>query len=171
MKRLSWGFAMVAKRQQSGGLSAERVSELESHLGYWLRFVSNHVSQSFQKKVEGAGVTVSEWVVMRELHRLGPTSPTELTEKMGMTKGAISKLISRLERKDLLVRSIIQADRRNHVIELTPTGTALVPSLAQLADQNDSEFFGHMGARARDELGALMKEIVRVHQLKSVPVD
>lgn len=30
--------------------NAAAVSELEAHLGYWLRFVSTHVSHSFQKK-------------------------------------------------------------------------------------------------------------------------
>ena len=33
-------------------------SELESHLGYWLRLVSNHVSQSFADKLGARGVTV-----------------------------------------------------------------------------------------------------------------
>jgi DNA-binding MarR family transcriptional regulator len=149
----------------------ESASELESHLGYWLRFVSNHVSQGFQRKVEAAGVTVSEWVVMREMRRLGPTSPTELGQKIGMTKGAISKLVARLERKELLIRSVTEADRRNHVIELTPAGRTLVPTLARLADQNDEEFFGHMSKRARGELIAAMKEIVGLHQLKTVPID
>jgi DNA-binding MarR family transcriptional regulator len=162
---------MVSMQRRTRGSSGESVSELDSHLGYWLRFVSNHVSQGFQKKVESGGVTVSEWVLMRELLRLGPTSPTQLSQKMGMTKGAISKLISRLERKELLARSVIETDRRNHIIELTLAGSALVPSLAQLADQNDSEFFGHIPKETRDELVALLKKIVRFHQLKTIPVD
>ena len=34
-------------------------SHLTSHLGYWLRHVSNHVSQAFARKVEQQGVTVA----------------------------------------------------------------------------------------------------------------
>ena len=30
------------------------VPELTAHLGYWLRFVSNHVSRAFARKVEAA---------------------------------------------------------------------------------------------------------------------
>jgi hypothetical protein len=41
------------------------VSQLEAHLGYWLRAVSNHVSHAFKMKVETHGVTVAEWVVLR----------------------------------------------------------------------------------------------------------
>lgn len=165
------GKPTFPSRQRPPIAASEPVSELESHLGYWLRFVSNHVSQGFQRKVEAAGVTVSEWVVMREMHRLGPTSQTELGQKIGMTKGAISKLAARLERKELLIRRIIETDRRNHVIALTPAGKTLVPSLARLADQNDEEFFGHMSKRMRADLVEAMKEIVRIHQLKAVPID
>ena len=44
------------------------LSPLESHLGYWLRYVSNHVSHAFALKVAARGVTVAEWVVLRELY-------------------------------------------------------------------------------------------------------
>jgi DNA-binding MarR family transcriptional regulator len=154
-----------------GEAAIPSVSDLESHLGYWLRFVSNHVSQSFQRKVEAEGVTVSEWVVLRELYRLGPTSPGEIGRAIGMTKGAISKLVTRLESKGLLTRKVLDKDRRNHVLEPTPAGRALVPILAQLADRNDEEFFGHMPRQARDDLMDAMKEVVRLRRLKTVPLD
>ncbi len=38
---------------------------LTSHLGYWLRYVSNHASHAFARKLDGRDVTVAEWVVMR----------------------------------------------------------------------------------------------------------
>ena len=43
------------------------ISDLTTHLGYWLRLVSNPVSQAFARKVELAGVTVAEWVFLRAL--------------------------------------------------------------------------------------------------------
>ena len=146
-------------------------SALEAHVGYWLRFVSNHVSQAFQRKVEATGVTVAEWVVLREMLRLGPTSPSALGAAIGMTKGAVSKLVARLERKALLSRAIVESDRRNHVIALTPEGRALAPALAALADRNDEEFFGHMPQPARAALIATLRDVVRLRDLKAVPID
>ena len=43
------------------------VSELTQHIGYWMRFVSNHVSHAFMLKVEAQGVTVAEWAAMRQM--------------------------------------------------------------------------------------------------------
>ena len=40
----------TAALPQAAHPNSVSVSELEAHLGYWLRFVSNHVSHSFQKK-------------------------------------------------------------------------------------------------------------------------
>lgn len=150
--------------------SAE-ISDLEAHLGYWLRFVSNSVSQAFQRKVEAEGVTVSEWVVMRCLYGLRETSPGALADAIGMSKGAISKLLTRLEGKALVHRAVRAHDRRQQMIALTPEGEALVPRLARLADDNDAWFFGHLSPETRAELRALMQEIVRRHHLESVPVD
>ena len=158
--------ASVADTDNTAG-----VSELEAHLGYWLRFVSHHVSQSFQKKAEANGVTVSEWVVLREMFRLRCTSPTVLAQVAGMSKGAVSKLIDRLEGKGMVSKSILLADRRQHSIELTSEGEALVPVLADMADQNDEEFFGQLPPELRENLLVAMKQVARTHQLKSAPLN
>ena len=42
--------------------SLAKPAALENHTGFWLRFVSNHVSHGFARKVAGSGVTVAEWV-------------------------------------------------------------------------------------------------------------
>ena len=68
---------------------SEPVSDLETHLGYWLRYVSNHVSQAFARKVEARGVTVAEWVVLRELYDADDALPARIAERIGMTRGAI----------------------------------------------------------------------------------
>lgn len=149
----------------------EAISTLETHLGYWLRFVSNHVSQAFQRTVEAEGVTVSEWVVLRRLYDLDQTSPGALAEAIGMSKGAISKLLARLEAKALVQRTIREHDRRQQAVALTPDGAALVPRLARLADDNDARFFGHLSPESRAELRALLQELVQRHHLESVPVD
>jgi DNA-binding MarR family transcriptional regulator len=144
---------------------------LEGHLGYWLRFVSNHVSHAFSLKLQGRDVTVAEWVVMRELFERESVAPSEIAERIGMTRGAVSKLVDRLEAKSLVTRSAGREDRRYQALALTQAGRALVPQLAALADQNDAEFFGHLDPAARAQIEQAMKEIVRRRGLRAMPVD
>ncbi|MEI9903824.1 MAG: MarR family transcriptional regulator [Asticcacaulis sp.] len=79
-------------------------SKLSAHLGYWLRFVSNHVSHGFALAVEAQGVTVAEWVVLRQLFDHGAMPPSRIADELGMTRGAITKLADRLLAKALITR-------------------------------------------------------------------
>ena len=146
-------------------------SDLTAHLGYWLRYVSNHVSHAFARKVEAHGVTVAEWVLMRQLLEERVLAPSRLAERMGMTRGAVSKLADRLIAKSMLVRAADPEDGRAQTLSLTPAGRALVPKLAALADLNDAEFFDHLAPDDRAALLRIMQEIVKKRGLKSTPVD
>ena len=115
------------------------ISNLQTHLGYWLRLVSNSVSDSFARQLEQHGVTVSEWVALRLLYDLPDATHADLTQRMGLTKGAVSKVIARLQEKQLLSRQGDADDARALRLRLTAAGEELVPRLAALADANDAQ--------------------------------
>jgi DNA-binding MarR family transcriptional regulator len=147
------------------------ITPLDAHAGYWLRWVSNHVSHAFELKVESHGVSVAEWVLLRHLFDSAESHPSQLAESLGMTRGAISKIVDRLSEKGYVLRASAAGDRRYQTVKLAPSGRKLVPILAAVADQNDAEFFGHLSLAERTALIATLKEIVNRRQLKGVPVD
>ena len=151
--------------------SAQSASDLTAHLGYWLRDVSNHVSQAFARKVEAHGVTVAEWVLMRQLLDEAAVAPSNLADRLGMTRGAISKLADRLVAKSLLRRAADPEDGRAQTLALTPAGRTLVPGLAALADANDAEFFAHLTPDDRAALLRILRGIVEKGGFTSPPVD
>lgn len=150
---------------------AADVSGLEAHLGYWLRAVSNHVSHAFKTKVEGHGVTVAEWVVLRALLAEDGVKPSELATTLGLTRGAISKLVERLVIKDLVSVRSDALDGRAQVVTLKASGRRLVPKLAALADENDAEAFGHLDPSQRTSLLETLKAIADHLELRGAPVD
>ncbi len=145
------------------------VSDIEAHLGYWLRTVSNAVSQSFARSVEAEGVTVAEWVFLRMLYDVELIVPSQLAERMGMTKGAISKLADRLVEKDLVVREAKADSKRGQTLMLQPAARQLVPRLAALADQNDAAFFGALSPAERNQLEQILRRIARERHLGDIP--
>jgi len=147
------------------------VSPIEAHLGYWLRFVSNQVSHAFSLKLAAQDVTVAEWVVLRELYEKEEVVPSLIADRLGMTRGAISKLVDRLAAKSLVLRRPNEEDRRYQALALTGEGRKLVPELSSLADRNDEEFFGHLAPPERAMVERIMKDIVRRHGMRTVPVD
>lgn len=147
------------------------VSALEDHLGYWLRFVSNQVSHAFARKVAALDVTVAEWVILRELYDADTLVPSALAEKIGMTRGAISKLADRLAAKSLVIRKASDDDRRYQTLALTREGRALVPRLAAIADENDAAFFSHLKPAERKAIENAMRAIVRRHGFRTIPTE
>jgi len=135
-------------------------SPLEAHLGYWLRFASNHVSLGLSQKLAARDVTLAEWVLLRTIHARDVGAPNRLARDLGMTKGAISKLVDRLAGKGLASKAAMTSDRRHQDVWLTPEGRALVPELAALADANDAEYFGHLSVAERETLEATLRDIV-----------
>lgn len=145
-------------------------SPLDAHLGFWLRFVSNHVSARFQKLLEAQGATVTEWVALRTLFDRAETSHAELIDALGMTKGAASKIVSRLEEKGLATRQLAAGGGRGQLLTLTDAGRALVPVLAAQADENEAHFFAHLGDAERAALLRAFQALAAHHQLKEIPV-
>ena len=145
-------------------------SHLTEHIGFWMRLVSNSVSYTFAQKLETSGVTVAEWVVLREMYgRDETTSPSEVADLTGLTRGAVSKLITRLLDKGLVNRQESSEDRRYQDIKLTAKAVSLIPKLAVLADKNDDAFFSCLNKSDRHQLKSLLQKIADHHELKTMP--
>lgn len=146
------------------------VSALDAHLGFWLRYVSNQVSGRFQAQLEQQDCSVSEWVAVRTLYNRPAISHAQLIQALGMTKGATSKVLSRLQQRGLVKRTLAEGSNREQLLELTAKGKNLVPRLAALADANDEHFFGNLSAAERGALFTALKKLVAEHNLPGPPV-
>jgi DNA-binding MarR family transcriptional regulator len=152
--------------------SKKGISDLKKHIGFWMRTVSNHVSHSFAKKLESQGVTVVEWVVLREMYDCkGKIAPSFIAKMTGLTRGAISKLIDRLLEKGLVTRAESLMDRRYQEIELTRQAKQLLPKLAFLADENDEESFFVLSISERKILLELLKKTAEFNKINKLPIE
>ena len=133
--------------------------------------VSNAVSQEFARVLAGQGVTVAEWAMLRALYGIEAVAPTVLARKMGMTRGAISKLADRLLEKGLIERAGNPDDKRGHRLSLSAKGLSKVPLLASMADRNDTMFFAVLNVEEQDALRDLLRALIDRHGLPAMPVD
>lgn len=145
-------------------------SNLTDHLGYWLRAVSNRVSQDFAARLAAEGVSVAEWVMLRSLLEAA-LPPSQLAETMGLTRGAITKLADRLIARGLIARRASEADGRAQTLALTRKGAALVPRLATIADANDAAFFSSLSAADQRVLLRMMQELSTHHGITAAPTE
>lgn len=116
-------------------------------------------------------MTVSEWVALRSLYALESSTTSALVNALGMTKGAVTKVVDRLVHKGLVARAPDPTDGRIQRVALTRAGRGLVPKLAALADANDEHFFGHLSPQERRALVKTLHEVVTRHGLTRIPTE
>ncbi len=137
----------------------ESTSGLHDHVGFWLRRLSDKVHVSFERKLAAHDVTVSQWNVLVALYRGNGETVGEIARYLQTDVAAVSRLIDRLQDKELAQRVTDPASRRRVPIELTARGRALVPTLIELADQNDDAFFHVLSAKEHQHLVSLLQQL------------
>jgi len=145
--------------------------DLEVHLGYLLRRVSNHVSGAFARALKAKHTSVAEWVVLCRVHERPGITPGELAEALNLTRGAVSKVIDKLEAKSWIVRSTKPQDSRVQLLSLTRSGSRNLPQLAEIADQNDRAFFDVLHTSEKTTLRRLLGKLTELHHIRDVPVE
>lgn len=152
-------------------LRSTAAPDLESHLGYWLRRVSNQVSGAFARALQTKQISVAEWVVMCHVQRYPGITPGEVAEMLDLTRGAVSKVIGKLEAKRWIARSTKQQDGRVQLLSLTHLGRRILPELAEIADRNDRQFFEGLDAEERAILRRLLAKLTELHQIRAIPIE
>lgn len=145
--------------------------DLEAHLGYWLRHVSHHVSGAFARALHQRRTAVAEWVVLCELARRAGLTPTELAARLDLTRGAVSKIVAKVQSKGWVAQAAKPGDGRVQLLSLTRRGRRMLPVLAEIADRNDRHFFDGLAAREQATLLRLLRKLATLHQMRGVPID
>ena len=85
---------------------------------------SRRVKQYAQSKFKelGFGVTVDQWVVMKQLYVKGNLSQTEIAELVFKDMPTLTRIIDLLCNKELAVRTPFENDRRKFSVSLTDKG-------------------------------------------------
>ncbi|GAA4616876.1 hypothetical protein GCM10023195_75130 [Actinoallomurus liliacearum] len=118
----------------------------------------NAISQLNRLIAERMGVTASDLDCLHVLNQRGPATAAELARHVGLTPGAVSRMIDRLDAAGCIKRTNDPQDRRRVLIEPTGDGLARIAAyytgLTARAHE-DLEVFGP------DELEALLRFIER----------
>ena len=105
--------------------------------------------------LEADGVTAAQFKVLIIVQQFGVDTPAELCRYLSLDSGSMTRMLDRLEQKNLIIRRRSDADRRQIRFELTDDGQ-------QLADR-----LPHIGADAMNQLvGALEpSELVELERI------
>lgn len=152
-------------------VETDSIAGLDSHLGYWLRRVSNHVSGAFARSLQAREVSVAEWVVLRQVSQQPGIHATVVSSTLGLTRGAISKILDKLELRGWISRGVDPADARLQLLTLTRKGLRAIPELSAIADQNDKKFFACLTPSEQQTLRHLLVKLVEQNNIQIIPTE
>ena len=98
---------------------------LERQVCFALAVASRTVISVYRPVLEPMGLTHPQYLVMLALWGDEPLSVTELSRKLELDAGTLSRLLKRLEAADLVTRDRNPADERSLAVALTPRGREL----------------------------------------------
>jgi len=140
------------------------IGAAQSNVNYWVKHTQGCFSESFVRLEKRWRLIPSEWAVLREMYRPRASGLAELAQKMGMTQGGMSKLLTRLVKKGYINRITAEFDRRFKSVFLNDYGRQSVPILAEMEKSVDREFFGPLRGGGRYRLTQYMKRILTANR-------
>ena len=96
----------------------------DDSVGYLMRRIISLVAQGVERELEPSGLTNAQWVPMLKLYMGCASTAAELARQCELDAGSMTRLLDRLEAKQLCSRIRSSDDRRVVNLELTDTGRA-----------------------------------------------
>ena len=104
----------------------------DDSVGYLMRRIISLVSQAIEREMEPTGLTNAQWVPLLKLHMGVASTVAELARECDLDAGSMTRLLDRLESKQLVRRVRSSEDRRVVNIELTVAGRAAAKGIPQI---------------------------------------
>jgi DNA-binding MarR family transcriptional regulator len=90
------------------------------------------------------GVSAAGGLVLGLLRDSGPMSPSELGERLIVTRATVTGVVDSLERRSLVRRTPNPADRRSVLVELTADGRRTVQDVRTLIHRNEKAWMSSL---------------------------
>ena len=102
---------------------------IDESIGYLIKRVRSMLSTAVEREIAEHDVTYEQWgVLLMILTQRGETAAV-LAREMDCDTGSMTRMLDRLEAKDLIVRTRSTDDRRRVQLELTVSGKRLAERL------------------------------------------
>jgi MarR family transcriptional regulator for hemolysin len=128
-------------------------------LGRQLASVSRVVSRAFDEVLAGAGGSLPVWLVLISLKSGTRASQRELAAAVGIQGATLTHHLNTMESAGLVTRRRDPANRRLHLVELTPAGDALFLRLRDAATAFDRRLRAGLTEAEVSQLGTLLTRL------------
>src|SRR5262249_12598348 len=130
-------------------------------IGLVLARTAKAVSRAFDARLVEAGGSLPVWLVLLSLRTRRLGTQRELAEAVGIQGATLTHHLNAMENDGLLTRRRDPANRRVHLVELTPAGAALFDRLRTAALAHDEQLRGGLTPQDLRRLEELLDQLHR----------
>ena len=131
----------------------EAVSTLVFHLGRELR-------TALDRRFESHGITSQQAALLLLSRLLKEPSPIKMAARLGTDAAGMTRLLDRLERKQLIVRRVSPDDRRLVVVELGPRSRHVLPRLIPEFKRAENGLLDGFKKSEVDQLNKMLRRLM-----------
>ncbi len=125
-------------------------------LGYLLHRAVRSLDQEFAVRLREVGLTPRQASVLLTLSRDEPSTPTQLSEKLGIDRATMSGLVARLARGGWIEVRDNPADGRSQSLSLTARTRDALPRIREASGQAQTRVLGGM---ERGDVESLLRSL------------
>jgi DNA-binding MarR family transcriptional regulator len=133
-------------------------------VGFMMRRIVSHISREVDRELEPLGLTNAQWVPLLKLHLGCGSTVAELARESDLDAGSMTRLLDRLESKDLCRRVRSVDDRRVVHIELTPAGTAAAEQIPAVLSRVQNAHLAGFTVEEWHTLKGLLRRVLTTAQ-------
>ncbi|MEU0991501.1 MarR family winged helix-turn-helix transcriptional regulator [Streptomyces sp. NPDC005953] len=108
--------------------------------------------------LSSSGLTPRHMMTLKHLDS-GPVSQQALIDMLEVDPSVLVAVLNDLEREELALRRRDPADRRRHIVEITPSGVAALRRSDEVLAEVEGELFTDLSDQERTTLRALLTRI------------
>jgi len=126
------------------------------HLGLLIHLANQFKDQLISQYFAGADITAPQFKVLISIHK-GFTSPVEISKNLVMDAGAMSRMVDRMVKRELIIRTPNPQDKRQVILALCDKGQALCDRFEKEAL---ASIIGDLTARLTHDESRLLVELI-----------
>lgn len=133
---------------------------LERYLPYRLSILSNKVSGLVARAYKDKfALSVTDWRIMAVLGEYPDVSADEISVKTQIEKSLISRAISKLLKRQLIVREVSKEDKRRSQISLSASGYKVYEEIVPCSLQYENDLLSCLSEQEQVELSELIDRL------------
>ncbi len=145
-----------ARSDQMTTAPASILDEHRSRPGLMLALLGQEAMRRLRAAHTAHNLKPRQFQILGLLHDHGGLAQRELMQEMNIDPSILVTLLNPLEADGLVSRERDPADRRRHLVTLTPAGERALVSASRAQKETEDALFASLDDEQREQLGALL---------------